>query len=178
MESREPVPQTFPWRGAFPSRRGTVSRDLQPPTNLGYPPSVSRQCLIHSRSLGTNLSVRNPSGAPTAETIVDRVAPSPSAAVGGRNRTRYHAEPMRPPSHTIRSMNKRGRTRSIAIRTRARMPPAYRRISGGAAIAVEIHSTNGISRAAMTRNPRRHFHRISVDHLTVGNPPAETPDPL
>src|SRR5207247_9390627 len=78
-----------------------------------------------------------------------------------RNRTKYHAEPMRPPSHTIRSMNKRGRTRSIAIRTRASMPPAYRRISGGAAIAVEIHSKKGISSAAIRRKPSRHFHRIS-----------------
>src|SRR5207245_1929555 len=114
----------------------------------------------------------------TVVTTVDRVAPSPSAAVVGRNRTKYHAEPITPPSHTIRNVNRSGRTRSIAISTRARMPPAYRRISGGTAIAVEIHSTNGISRAAMTRNPRRHFHRISVDHLTVGSPPAETPDPL
>src|SRR6266705_2755648 len=79
---------------------------------------------------------------------------------GAESRTKYQAEPTTPPSHTIRNVKRSGRTRSIASSTSARMPPAYRRISGGAAIAVEIHSTNGISSRAMTRNPRRHFHRI------------------
>src|SRR2546425_4801150 len=141
-------------------------------------PSALLQCRIQSRCRRTKPNARDTTGAPTVDTTVDRVAPTPSAAVGGRNRTKYHAEPITPPSHTIRNVNRSGRTRSIAISTSARMPPAYRRISGGAAIAVEIHSTNGISRAAMTRKPSRHFHRISADHLTVGSPPAETPDRL
>src|SRR5881296_4703752 len=109
----------------------------------------------------TKPNARDTPGAPTVDTTVDRVAPTPSAAIGGRNRTKYHAEPITPPSHTIRNVNRSGRTRSIAIRTRARMPPAYRRISGGAAIAVEIHSRKGISSAAIRRNPTRHFHRIA-----------------
>src|SRR5207245_5494161 len=81
------------------------------------PPSVPSQCRIHSLCRRTKPSARDRTGAPTAETTVERVAPSPSAAVGGRKRTRYHADPIRPPSHTTKKVKKRGRTRSIAIRT-------------------------------------------------------------
>src|SRR2546428_764145 len=90
------------------------------------PRNVSQEAfsIMCAAILGAGLTAATGTGPPAAERTVERVAPSPSAGVGGRKRTRYHADPIRPPSHTTKKVKKRGRTRSIAIRTSARMPPA------------------------------------------------------